>query len=150
MIQLVVTGIWACLVTVAASYGVAYWKANGHTFLPKEEYLQGVEYEKTKVLNVPMIADGSVQGYIVTQFVFTIDATTHRQMTVPPEVFVVDEAFRTIYGDETLDFRDLGRYDLAGLAATIRERVNQRIQADVIQEVLIEDFNYVSKGDLRK
>jgi hypothetical protein len=146
----VLTGIWACAITAATSYGVAYWKASGHTFLPKEEYLQGLEYEKTRVLNVPMIADGSVQGYIVAQFVFTIDAKTHRQMTVPPEAFVVDEAFRTIYGDETLDFRSLGRQDLSGLTTTIRERVNQRIQADVIQEVLIEEFNYVSKEDLRR
>jgi hypothetical protein len=150
MIRLVLTGIWVCAITTAASYGVAAWKAGGFELVPKEEYLEGVEYEKTKVLNVPMIADGAVQGYVVAQFVFTIDAKTLRQMSVPPVTFVVDEAFRKIYGDENLDFRNLGRYDLEDLTKTIKERANQRIQSEVVQDVLIEEFNYVSKEDLRR
>lgn len=150
MIRLALTGIWVCAITTATSYGFAYWKAGGFNFAPKQEYLEGIEYEKTKVLNIPMIAGGSVQGYVVAQFVFTVDAKTLRQLSVPPETFVVDEAYRKIYGDEALDFRNLSRYDLAELTATIKDRVNQRIKADVVQEVLIEEFNYVSKDDLRR
>jgi hypothetical protein len=149
MIRLVLSGIWVCAMTVAASYGVAYWKASGHVLLPKQEYLEGVEYEKTKVINVPMIANGSVQGYVVAQFVFTIDAKTLRQLAVPPESFVVDEAFRKIYGDDTLDFKNLTRSDLGELTDLIKERVNQRMQANVIQEILVEDYNYIAKDDVR-
>lgn len=148
MLRLVLAGIWVCAMMTGASYGVAYWKTRGHTLVPKQEYLEGIEYEKTKVINVPMIANGAVQGYIVAQFVFTIDAKTLRQLTVPPESFVVDEAFRRIYGDETLDFNNLSRFDLAELTAAIKDRVNERMQANIIQEVLVEDFNYVSKDDL--
>ena len=112
--------------------------------------MEGLVYEKTKVINVPMIAEGSVQGYIVAQLVFTADAKVLRQLPVPPEAFVVDEAFRSIYGDQKLDFKNLARYDLAQFAQTVRERVNKRLQAVVLQDVLVQDFNYVSKDQLRR
>lgn len=150
MLRLVVTGIWICAMTAGASYGVAFWVARGYSYPPKQEYLEGIEYQKTKIINVPMIAEGAVQGYIVAQFVFTVDAKLHRQLTVPPETFVIDEAFRLIYGDEDLDFANLSRVDLKDLTASIKTRVNERLQAEVVQDVLIEDFNYVPKSDLRQ
>jgi hypothetical protein len=69
---------------------------------------------------------------------------------VPPEAFVVDEAFRSIYGDQKLDFKNLARYDLTRFAQTVREQVNKRLQAEVLQEVLVQDFNYVSKEQIRR
>ena len=150
MIKLLMTGVWACLVTVGASLGISYWKESHAPLAPKQEYLEGLVHEKTKVINVPMIAEGSVQGYIVAQLVFTADAKTLRQLPVPPEPFVVDEAFRNIYGDEKLDFKNLSRFDLALFAQTVREHVNKRLQTDVLQDVLVQDFNYVSKDQLRR
>ena len=150
MIKLLITGVWACVVTVGASLGVSYWQESRAALPPKQEYLEGLVYEKTKVINVPMIAEGSVQGYIVAQLVFTADAKTLRQLPVPPEAFVVDEAFRSIYGDQRLDFKNLARYDLARFAQAVKEQVNKRLQADVLQEVLVQDFNYVSKDQIRR
>ena len=150
MIKLLITGVWACVVTVGANFGVSYWQESRAALPPKQEYLEGLVYEKTKVINVPMIAEGSVQGYIVAQLVFTADAKTLRQLPVPPEAFVVDEAFRSIYGDQRLDFKNLARYDLARFALAVKEQVNKRLQADVLQEVLVQDFNYVSKDQIRR
>ncbi|MES2029322.1 MAG: hypothetical protein V4477_09120 [Pseudomonadota bacterium] len=150
MMKLLITGIWACLVTVGTSFGISYWKETAAALPAKQDQPEGLVYEKTKVLNVPMIADGSVQGYIVTQIVFTADAQVLRRLPVPPEPFVVDEAFRTIYGDQKLDFKNLGRYDLTQFAQTVRAQVNKRLQTDALQEVLVQDFNYVSKDQIRR
>jgi hypothetical protein len=73
-----------------------------------------------------------------------------RQLPVPPEPFVIDEAFRNIYGDPKLDFKNLARYDLAQFAQTIRSQVNKRLQTDAVQDVLVQEFNYVSKEQLRR
>ena len=143
-------GVWACLVTAGASLGMSYWKEAQQTPPARQDYLEGLVYEKTKVINVPMIAEGSVQGYIVAQLVFTADAKTLRQSPVPPEAFLVDEAFRKIYGDQKLDFKNLVRYDLAQFTQTLRMQVNKRLQSDVVQEVLVQDFNYVSKDQIRR
>jgi hypothetical protein len=97
-----------------------------------------------------MVESGAVQGYIVARFVYTVEARTMHQLTVPPEPFVVDEAFRRIYADDKLDFRKLARYDLSVLTAGIKQRVNERMQADIVQDVLVEDFNYVSREEFQQ
>lgn len=150
MIRILMTGVWVCIVTVGASLGISYWKESQAAVPGKQDYLEGLVYEKTKVINVPMIAEGRVQGYIVAQLVFTADAKVLRQLPVPPESFVVDEAFRGIYGDPQLDFKNLARYDLAYFTQTVKERVNKRLQTDVLQDVLVQDFNYVSKDLIRR
>lgn len=150
MMKLLITGIWACLVTVGTSFGISYWKETAAALPAKQDQPEGLVYEKVKVINVPMIADGSVQGYIVTQLVFTANAKVLRQLPVPPEPFVVDEAFRMIYGDQKLDFKNLGCYDLTQFAQTVRAQVNKRLQTEALQEVLVQDFNYVSKDQIRR
>lgn len=148
--RLLMTGIWACIVTVGASLALSFYKESEAAIPAGQERSEGLVYDKTPVINVPMIANGSVQGYIVTQLVFTADAKVVRQLPVPPEAFVVDEAFRSIYGDDKIDFKNLARYDLARFAQAVREQVNKRFQVDVLQDVLVQDFNYVSKDQIRR
>jgi hypothetical protein len=143
-------GIWACIVTVGASLAISSWMESRAGTAPKQEYLEGLVYEKTRVMNVPMIAEGAVQGYIVAQLIYTADGKVLRQLPVPPEAFVVDEAFRGIYGDQKLDFKNLARYDLTLFTKTVKERVNKRMQSEVLQDVLVQDFNYVSKDQIRR
>ena len=150
MIRLVLAGLWVCILTAGTSYAVAYWKENGSALSVKDEYLDGLQHQKTRVLSVPMVENGAVQGYIVARFVYTVEAKTMRQLAVPPEPYVVDEAFRKIYADERLDFRKLARYDLSVLTGSIKQRVNERMQAEIVQDVLIEDFNYVSKEEFQR
>jgi hypothetical protein len=150
IVRLLMTGVWACIVTVGAGLAMSYWKESHAALAPKQEYAEGLVYEKTRVIHVPMIAEGSVQGYVVARLVFTADANVLRQLPVPPEAFIVDEAFRNIYGDEKIDFKNLSRYDLAHFAQTVREHVNRRLQVDVLQDVLVQDFNYVSKDQIRR
>jgi hypothetical protein len=150
MIKVVLAGLWVCILTAGTSYGVAYWKQSGGLLPAKDEYSDSLQYQKTRALSVPMVENGNVQGYIVARFVYTIEAQTLRQLTVPPEPFVVDEAFRRIYADDRLDFRKLARYDLSILTTAVKRRVNERMHADIIQDVLIEDFNYVSKEEFQQ
>jgi hypothetical protein len=69
MIRSLLIGLWVCILTAGASYGVAYWKENGSLLPQKDEYLDGLQYQKTRVLSVPMVENGSVQGYVVARFV---------------------------------------------------------------------------------
>ena len=150
MIRLVLAGLWVCILTAGTSYAVAYWKENGSALSAKDEYLEGLQHLKTRVLSVPMVENGAVQGYIVALFSYTVEAKTMHQLAVPPEPYVVDEAFRRIYADERLDFRKLARYDLSILTGAIKQRVNERMQAEIVQDVLIEDFNYVSREEFQR
>ncbi len=149
MIKLLLTGLWVCIVTAGTSYGVVYWKENGSLIPAGDGAVVGLQQQKTRPLSVPMVENGNVQGYIVARFAYTVDARAMNQLSVPPDSFVVDEAFRKIYADEQLDFRKLARYDLSQLTSTIKQRVNERMQAAVIQDLMIEDFNYVSRDEFQ-
>ena len=150
MIRLLLIGLWVCILTAGASYAVVYMGENGSLLPQREEYLDGLQYLKTRVLSIPMVENGSVRGYIVAQFVYTVEGRTMHQLTVPPEPFLVDEAFRKIYADDSMDFRKLARYDLSVLTASIKQRVNERMHGDVVKDVLVEDFNYVAKEEFQK
>lgn len=147
MIRYLAGSLWICIAMAVSTYVAASWKAGAEYGAAEEGYV-GLDYQKTRAISVPMIAEGAVTGYIVAQFVFTADARTLKSLPVPPEVFVVDEAFRIIYSDETLDFENLEKYDLDGLTTRIREATNMRFEADVVKDVLLEELNYLSKDEI--
>lgn len=149
MIRLVLSGLWVCGVTLAATYAAASWEADYHP-PAAEAGTQGLQYQTTRVISVPMIKDGSVQGYVVAQFVYTIDGATLRRLSVPPEPFLLDQAFRTIYSDPGLDFEHLEKYDINKLTRNLIQQTNARLKGDIIKDILVQEFNYVSKQDAQK
>ena len=147
MIKLVASCIWICLVTAAAGYGGAMWKARQSAVVALPPKAQKLHYHKSRVLNVPMIADGTVQGYVVVQFGYTeTDQAEHSGM--PLDVFLLDEAFRIIYSDPKLDFHHLEKYDVASLTKTLVTKVNHRLDENAIKEVLVEEINFISKDEI--
>ena len=147
MKKLLLGGVWVCAVTSASVY-FASWNAGGAPAPADEPALQGIDYVKTRQITVPRISEGTIQGYVIARFVFTVDAQALRQLPVPPEVFVVDEAFRAIYGEDKLDFANLEKVDLSGLTEMITAKVNERVQPDLVKETLVEQFDYVPYSSL--
>lgn len=147
MIKTVIIGLWACVVALVASYFAAQWKAE---IKPTEEapYLVGLEYRKLEPITVPMIADGVVTGYILARLVFTADAGALHKLPMEPEPFIADEAFREIYNNGKVEFGKLVKYNLDQLAANIKENANKRLGPDFIQDILLEEINYVDKNTL--
>lgn len=147
-VRLLMLGVWVCAVTLASGHIALTWRAE--TQPPAETpFLEGIDYEETAMLHVPILADGQVQGYVAAQFVFTADAHTLRQMTVKPHPYVRDEALRAIYSNGTIDFARLERVDLDALVKTVKTNVNARLGGDLIKDVLVKEFNYVHKEQLR-
>jgi hypothetical protein len=149
MLKTLLIGLWICAVTLASSYTAASWRTETEAAAEDVEFIDGLNYQKTIPINVPMIAEGVIQGYVIAQFVYTADARTLKQLSVPPDPFIVDEAFRVIYSDDRLDFRHLERYDLAALTAHIAEVVNARFKAELVEDVLVEQFTYISSDEVR-
>jgi hypothetical protein len=146
--RIVITGLWICAITVLSSYAVIAWMPP--LAKPKaEEYLEGLTYQKMRPLNIPIIAEGSVQGYVIATIIFTAEAHLIKGLGVTPAPFVMDEAFRQIYSDGDLDFRNLKKYDINKRLDQIKRRVNERLGSEVVQDVMVENFNFVTKKDIR-
>jgi hypothetical protein len=148
MIRNVMAGFWVCAVTLGSCYAAVTWMVGQGPAAEQPQY-EGLQYKKLPPLHVPIIAEGAVQGYVVANFVFTADSRTLREISVPPESFIQDEVFRYVYADETLDFRRLSRYNVNGMISNVRDNINKRLGAEIVKEILIENFNFISKEDIK-
>ncbi len=148
MIKNVMAGFWVCAVTLASCYAAITWMVGKAPVEDKGSY-EGLQYKKLPALNIPVIADGAVQGYVIANLVFTADAKTLREISIPPEAFIQDEVFRYVYADETLDFKKLSRYNVNGMIGAVRDKINKRLGAEIVKEILVENFNFVDKSAIR-
>ncbi|MGB8279260.1 MAG: hypothetical protein WCF20_15190 [Methylovirgula sp.] len=148
MIKLIASCLWICLITATAAYAAATWKLQAEAAIPAPN-VEKLQYHKSGTLNVPMIANGAVQGYVVVEFGFT-ETEKAANLPVPPDAFLLDEAFRIIYSDPKLDFHHLEKYDVAGLTKALVQTVNRRLNEDAIKEVLVEEINFVSSKEISR
>lgn len=149
MIKLAASCIWISLITAGSGYAAATWQLNQAATALAARPAEKLEYQKMHPINVPMVADGTIQGYVVLQLGFTYADDAPRD-TVPPEVYLDDEAFRLIYSDPKLDFHHLEKYDVAALTTALVQRVNRRLKANVVKDVLVQELNFVSKNDISR
>jgi hypothetical protein len=149
MIKLVLSGIWVCLVTLLSTYAAVSWHAAQVTKADAPKVFANLESVKTKMISVPVVAEGAIHGYVIAQFVYTVDGEVMKRLSVKPDVFVQDEAFRVIYGGQNVDFRHFRKQDLPGLAKQITAGVNKRLGVDVIHDVLVQELNYLDKSEVR-
>jgi hypothetical protein len=147
MIKIVLIGLWVCGVSLASSYVAAQWKAEAPA-VEEEPYFEGLEYRKLQPITVPMIADGTVKGYVLARLVFTADARALREFPLEPEPFVLDEAFREIYLNGKVDFGQMQKHDLDSLTQAIKAKSNERLGPDFVHDILVEEINYVDRTAL--
>jgi hypothetical protein len=112
MIKTLFVAIWAGVVMVGATFGASYvmkMQAAKDAAKPAES---AFETRKSRELNIPIIRDGAVKGYVVVQLNYVVDLEAAKTLPAPPEAFVIDETFQYIYGDEKIDFAHLDRVDI--------------------------------------
>jgi hypothetical protein len=149
MIKLLAIGLWACLVTVGATFGVIEWQKRQSSASSTAEPEKKIEEVKTKAINVPIIDNGVVQGYIIAQFVFSVDGNELKKLPINPETYLLDEAFKTIYAGEKVNFKQMKKQDLPSLAKMLGENVNKRLGLPIVQDVLIDQLAYIPQKDVR-
>lgn len=143
--KLLLVGLWITLVALGSTLGAATFLSRKQSAASAEPATGPLESDKTRVLNVPMIADGTVNGFVSVQLAYTIEASAAKSATVSPSLYLSDEAFRTLYSDPSFDFRHLERYDLAKFTKHLVDSTNARLGGPLIRDVLIADMSYSPK-----
>ncbi len=74
MIRIIAIGLWIC----AVAFGSLFFAVRQNASSPDGAQAAvggfgGVDYVKTDVMSVPILSNGGVAGYVVTQLVYTID-----------------------------------------------------------------------------
>ncbi|MBZ8131809.1 hypothetical protein [Afifella sp. IM 167] len=148
MIKTIMTGLWACVIALLASFFAAQWKADIRP-APEGAHLEALETHKLEPLTVPMINDGTVEGYVLARLVFTANTGAVHKLSVDPAPFVTDEAFREIYNNGKIEFGQIAKYNLDKMVENIKDSVNRRLGPEVIDSILVEEINYAEHSDVR-
>jgi len=83
----------------------------------------------------------------VMQLSYTVELKALRTASMAPDSILVDEAFRYVYNDDTIDFDHLDRFDLAKMSKAIARAVNVRVGGEVVVDVGVQEFTYASSSD---
>ena len=142
----IIIGVWVIVVALGATYAAASFDS-GRKPVGEEQPAATLQFDKTRVINVPMIGNGAVQGFVVAQFGYTVDAAMLKKTPISPEVFLLDEAFRTLYSDDHLDFTHLDKYDINKFTKHLVQATNERLGTNLVKAVLIQEFTYFSKEE---
>jgi hypothetical protein len=110
---------------------------------------RATEARKTHEINVPRIKDGVIKGYAVMLLSYTVDLSAVRTAAMAPDSILVDEAFRYVYNDDTIDFDHLDRFDFAKMSKALAQAVNARVKSDVVVDVGVQEFTYAPISDTR-
>jgi hypothetical protein len=150
MIKLIFVGLWVCLVTLGSTYAAISWHTKpAQQQAEQQKHFGSLESVRTRMISVPVVGEGGIHGYVMAQFIFTVDSKAMSRMSVKPDVFLLDEAFKAIYGAQNVDFRTFQKSDLPGLSKQIAESVNKRLGMPLVDDVLIQELNYISKDNVR-
>jgi hypothetical protein len=149
LLKLVGIGVWVILVTAGATYGSVYLVKSGGSETAADEPDLGVEELKSEMTSVPVLRNGEVIGYLILQLSFGADRRLLEERKLDPLPFMVDAAFRVIFGSTDVDFRRLRSKDLDELTAAIAKEANQRIGSELVRHVLLQQVNFVKREDIR-
>lgn len=149
MIRTIVIGLWICTVALGSLFFAVRQNDETASEVKAEAGgFGGLDYVKTDVMSVPIISNGSVAGYVVTQLVYTIDSNIRKKITVPLEYFISDEIFRKFYGSYS-DTKEVEKVKFEDVRVSVITDLNARFPEPVIKDLLVEQFNYISAEEIR-
>jgi hypothetical protein len=148
MIRVIVFGLLASTAAVAAELGTRQLIVFGEQ-RSAAAATRPTEARKTHEINVPRIKDGAVKGYAVMLLSYSVDVGALKAAAMAPDSILVDEAFRYVYDDATIDFDHLDRFDLAKMSKALIRAVNARVKSKVLVDVGVQEFTYAPIGETR-
>jgi hypothetical protein len=148
MIKAALVGVMTIAAVIAGEMGadkvLAMRESHATTAASK-----ATEARKTHEINVPRIKDGVIKGYAVMLLSYSVDLNALKTAAMAPDSILVDEAFRYVYSDDTIDFDHLDRFDFAKMSKALVAAINTRVKSDVVVDVGVQEFTYEPVTEMR-
>jgi len=149
MLKFLLVALWISAATLAAvfySFQVSEARSNAE---PPPPFFGGLDYVRTKVMSVPVVKEGRVDGYFLARLVYTVEPERLKALSIPADMLLLDQLHSYLYGNPQIDFSDKESVDLEALRNGIRDSINTRVGEQLVHEVLVEQVDYLSKSDIR-
>ncbi len=145
MLKTLLVGLWVCAATLGAAYATATVRGGDNEAAAEPTYFAGLDWRRTDPVTVPILSKNAVEGYVLARFVYTIDGEAAAGLAVPPDAFILNDVFASVYQTSDFDFSQPQKYDLEALKAGIKTSVNKRYGTELIREILVEQFDFLPK-----
>lgn len=149
MIKLIGAALWMSIATAGALL-FAFQTGQPHETAQEGEEtpFKGLDYVKTGVISVPVFDKGKVHGYFLARLVFVAEGKRLAALKLPAEALLADEVYANLYGSPEIDFTRRDKLDIDAFRNTVREGVNKRLGEELIREILVEQVDYLPKGEV--
>lgn len=149
MLKIVLTGVWICAVTLGAVYYSvqrAMPPAPGSEEASREASL---EYIRGENLSIPVISDGEVSGYFVARITVRVDRDKTGKVEIPLKQLLTDELITLLSNTSMTNLAHVRTFDPAAFKEHVKTGLNAKLGEGVVDAVLIEQLDYLSKADIR-
>jgi hypothetical protein len=144
MIKLVGTGVWVLLITLASVYFSLKMASAPKVDTAAAEREAAMEFVTGYTTTIPVIGEGGVSGYFLTKLAYKANKDLAAKQVVPLPEMITDELYTLLVGKKMIDVADAGRFDLDAFRGVVKEGLNRRFGADVIEEVYVEQIDYLT------
>jgi hypothetical protein len=144
MIKLVGTGVWVLLVTLASVYFSLKMASAPKVDTAAAEHEAAMEFVTGYTTTIPVIGEAGVSGYLLTKLAYKANKDLAAKQVVPLPDMITDELYTLLVGKKMIDVADAGHFDLDAFRGVVKEGLNRRFGADVIQEVYVEQIDYLT------
>ncbi len=148
MFRIIGLGIWIILVTSCATLASVYFWSDT-TGDGSQATDAGVEELVSEMTSIPVMRNGDISGYVILQLSFAADKVLLGEKKLDPMPFLRDAAFRVLFTSVDIDFRHIRKDQLDRLTSEVAREANVRIGAELVRNVLLQQFNFVKKEDIR-
>lgn len=149
MIKFIAAALWICVATVGAVFYSFQAAGERGVDEPPRPLLGGLDYVKTDIISVPLVRGSVVEGYFLTNLVYTVDPAQIKKLSIPAPALITDEVYSYLYQNPQIDFTTGSALDVDAFRNSIRDTVNARVGEKLIHEVLIDQINFLSKDEIR-
>lgn len=144
MMKLVGTGVWILAITLASVYFSLKLASAPAVDTAAAEREAAMEFVSGYTTTVPVIGEGGVNGYLLTRLAYKANRDLAAKQVVPVQQMITDELYTLLVGKKIIDVTATGSFDLDAFRATVKEGLNRRFGADVIDEVFVEQIDYLT------
>ncbi|MET0748252.1 MAG: hypothetical protein ABWY49_08670 [Rhizobium sp.] len=147
MIKLVVTGLWVCVVTLAAVY-FSIQMATAPAASPDSKAV-AEEFVKGEAINIPVIGDNGISGYFITKISYMMNKDKAKDLDMPLPALTTDALFTMLVGNKMVDMSEPKAFNLEAFRGDIKKNMNDRLGGDYVASVIVEQLDYLSKDEIR-
>ncbi len=150
MIKLILVGVWICVLTLGSVYFSMQMAAAPRVDEEAAARAAALDLVRGSQATIPVISDGAVKGYFLTRLSYTANRELAAKQPVPMGEMITDELYTLLVGQRMIDVEKIDSFDVDGFRSTIKDGINKRLGAEVIEDVLVEQIDYIAKLEVGK